>query len=167
MVSRKMEAYVPAPESRVWPMLERWRWVPVLLLALALGQCTLWAFDRAAPFAILSYTAQPARAGGVLTINADVRRDLDRDCYVQLSSSIFDSTGVRWDLGTTQTVSPQGIRELDAKAPGKLIRKVQLPPGMAPGPASLLSSMTYQCNPLHDMFRPISVDTRFDFEVLP
>ena len=158
---------VPRPESRFWTVAERTRWVPLLLLVGVLAQCTSWLLDRSPPFAVLSYTAYPAKAGGVLEIHADVRRDLDRDCYVQMSSSIFDSTGVRWDFGTTQTVSPQGIRDLDAKTPGKLISKVKLPTGMAPGPASLLSSMVYQCNPLHDLFRPISVDTRFDFEVMP
>jgi hypothetical protein len=153
--------------SRTTALLERMMWFWIAILVVSVGQLAWWAMDRDPPFQVLSYRVWPVRAGGVLWIDADVRRDLARDCHVELSSSIVDSIGVRWDLGTTQSVSPEGIRELDAKSPGKLMRKMQLPPGMTPGPASVLSSMIYRCNPLHDVARPISVQTRFDFEVLP
>lgn len=161
-----MHHYHP-DDSRVLPVLKRWRWLPLVLIVAMLVQCAMWAADRTPPFSVTSYTVQPVHVGGLLVINADVRRDLDRECYVDLSSSIVDSTGVRLELGITQSVTPDGIRELSAKSPGKLIRKIPLPPGMSPGPASLLSSMIYRCNLLHDLVRPISVDTRFDFEVLP
>lgn len=154
------------PNSRAWPIMERWRWLPLILILAALAQCGMWAADRDPPFKLVSYQTWPVKTGGTLGIEAIVERDLRRDCYMELSSSIVDSIGVRWDLGTTQAVSPDGIRELDAKSPGKLLRKIQLPPGMAPGQASVLSSMTYRCNPLHDLVRPISVQTRFEFEVI-
>jgi hypothetical protein len=154
-------------DSRAIPILNRWRWVPLLLIVGMLFQCSIWAIDREPPFSVTSYTVQPVHVGGVLVVNADVRRDLDRECYVDLSSQIVDSVGVRWELGIMQSVTPDGVRELSAKSPGKLIRKINLPPGMSPGPASLLSSMIYRCNMLHDLVRPITVDTRFDFEVLP
>jgi hypothetical protein len=153
--------------SRTTALLERMMWFWIAILVVSVGQLAWWAMDRDPPFQVLSYRVWPVRAGGVLWIDADVRRDLARDCRVELSSSIVDSIGVRWDLGTTQSVSPEGIRDLDAKSPGKLMRKMQLPPGMTPGPASVLSSMIYRCNPLHEVARPISVQTRFDFEVLP
>lgn len=155
------------PESRLWAWMHRWRIVPVLLILFLIGQLALWALDREPPFKLLNYTTHPARAGGVLAIDASVSRDLDRGCYVELSSSIVDAIGVRWDFGATQSVSPNGIRDIDALSPGKLLRKIQLPTGISPGPASVLSSMTYRCNPLHDLIRPISVQTRFEFEVLP
>lgn len=154
-------------DSRAIPILNRWRWVPLLLIVGMMFQCSIWAFDRAPPFRVIAYSAQPVHVGGVLVINADVHRDINRECYVELSSQIVDSFGVRLDLGITQSVTPDGVRELSAKSPGKLIQKIPLPPGMSPGPASLLASMIYRCNPLHDLARPITVDARFDFEVLP
>ena len=155
------------PDGKLYKFMYRLRWIPRLILLVVAILFGMMAMDRSPPFHVYSYTTSPTKAGGVLEINALVKREIDRDCYVELSSSIHDSIGVRWDLGTTQTVSPQGIRELDAESPGKLIRKIVLPPGMAPGPASVLSNMIYRCNLLHDLFRPIAVETRFDFEVTP
>lgn len=157
---------IPA-NSPLWPMMTRLRWLPLVFIAMMLAQCAVWVADRDPPFIILSYNTIPAKPGGILVIDANVQRDLSRECSVELSSSIFDSAGVRWDYGSTQSVVPEGIRELDAKAPGKLLRKIQLPPGMTPGPGTMMSSMTYRCNMLQEIVAPIYLQTRFDFEVLP
>lgn len=153
--------------TRATNVIQNLMWFWVIVLTVSLGQVIWWAFDRTPPFSVVDYTTTPSKAGGVVVIDANVRRDLDRDCFVEMSTRVFDSTGMRWGLGMTQPVTPDGIRELAAKAPGKLLRKIQLPHGMQPGPASIMSSMTYRCNPLHDIFRPITVETKFDFEVLP
>ena len=152
---------------RATTVLEKLKWAWIALLAVSAVQIALWAMDYDPPFKVISYVTEPVRVGGVLSIRAEVERDLDRDCYVELSSGIYDSTGARWDMGTTQIISPEALRELDARSPGKLVRKIQLPNNMAPGPAIVLSNMLYRCNPFHNLIRPISVGTRFDFIVLP
>ena len=155
------------PESRVYRFLVVWRWLPAAVLASVAVVVFLMALDRTPPFEVLRYTTVPAKPGGVALIYAEVRRDLHRNCSVELSSHLFDSSGARWEYGGAQMTTPQGIRDIDAAAPGRLERKVALPHEIAPGPASVKSSMIYRCNMLQDVLRPIYVQTEFKFEVLP
>lgn len=154
-------------DSPVWVYLERLRFIPLLIIFAGIGMMLAWSADRSVPFRVLNYIAPPVKAGGVLTIEASVQRDLSRDCSVQLSSHIIDSKGVRWDLLATQHVTPEGIREVEKHSPGKLVRHLQLPPGLAIGDAVLQSSNTYRCNPVQEAFFPIYGYEEFKFKVVP
>ena len=148
-------------------LLEKMMWFWIILLVVSIGQIIWWSVDRDPPFRVDAVRVTNARQGGLVHIDAEVFRDVRRECGVTLSSHIYDSTGARFVLDGSTVISSSGIAALERKSPGKLRSTVQLPAGVAVGPASIVSSMTYTCNALQEVLRPIQVQTEFQFEVLP
>ena len=139
----------------------------IVLLIVSVGQIILWSIDREPPFRVDSVRVTNAQPGGLIHIDAEVFRDFRRECGVTVSTHLYDSTGARFTIDATSIISSAGIAALERKTPGKLRMTIQLPAGVAVGPASMVSSMAYTCNPLQEMMRPIHVQTEFQFEVLP
>ena len=142
-------------------------WFWVILLLVSVGQVIWWSLDREPPFKVKEVRVTNSAPGGVVHVDAEVFRDMSRECGVTLSSHLYDSTGTRFVIDATTSISSAGIAALERKSPGKLRRTIQLPDGVAVGPASIVSSMTYTCNALQEVLRPIQVQTDFQFEVLP
>lgn len=157
---------VPSPESRFWMVLERLRWLPLLFMVAVLGQCTAWMLDRSPPFHLLSYQTNQPTPGGVLVVRAQVRRELDRECSVTFSRYLFDRFGARHEAGGPQLMTPQGLRSMDALAPGQLNVQAAIPINFPPGPATFNTVLEYRCNPLQDLVRPIGVEMVIPFEVV-
>lgn len=154
------------PESLVFQWLLYWRWIPRAVLLALSAWVLVEAFDREPPFALLSsWTSQP-RPGGVLVVRAKVYRALERDCSVTFSRYLFDRFGNRHESGGPQLMTPQGLREMDAEAPGELNLHVQIPLSFPPGPGRLTTILEYRCNALQDVLRPIGVEMTVPFEVL-
>ena len=153
--------------TRATQLLERMMWFWIILLVVSIGQIIWWSVDRDPPFRVDAVRVTNARQGGLVHIDAEVFRDVRRECGVTLSSHIYDSTGARFVLDGSTVISSSGIAAMERKTPGKLLRTIQLPAGVAVGPASMVSSMAYTCNPLQELLRPIHVQTEFTFEVLP
>ena len=153
--------------SKTTQLLERMMWLWMLILAVSIAQVIWWSLDREPPFRVDAVRVTNARQGGLVHIDAEVYRDVRRECGVTLSSHIYDSTGARFVLDGSRVISSSGIAAMERKTPGKLLRTIQLPAGVAVGPASMVSSMAYTCNPLQEVLRPIQVQTEFQFEVLP
>ena len=153
--------------SKTTALLDRLMWLWVLILGVSICQIIIWSVDRSPPFRVDAVRVTDAKQGGLVHIDAEVFRDVRRECGVTLSSHIYDSTGARFVLDGSTVISSSGIAALERKSPGKLRRTVQLPAGVAVGPASIVSSMNYTCNALQEIFRPIQVQTEFQFEVLP
>ena len=148
-------------------LLEKMMWFWIILLVVSIGQIIWWSVDRDPPFRVDAVRVTNARQGGLVHIDAEVYRDVRRECGVTLSSHIYDSTGARFVLDGSTVISSSGIAAMERKTPGKLLMTIQLPAGVAVGPASMVSSMAYTCNPLQELLRPIHVQTEFTFEVLP
>jgi hypothetical protein len=134
----------------------------------------LWGMlDRTPPVALLSVEPASARAGEVITIRANIKRDLSRDCDAEFSRYIFGlTTGsfpqpvqTRFVLGT-QTASSDMIRMMDKAWPGGLIVSERVPFELIPGPARLIADITYRCNKGHSLV-PITVNMALPFTVLP
>ena len=142
-------------------------WFWIVLLIVSVGQVVWWAMDRSPPFRVDAVRVTNAQQGGLVHIDAEVFRDIRRECGVTVSTHLYDVTGARFTIDATSIISSAGISALERKTPGKLLRTIQLPAGVAVGPASMVSSMAYTCNPLQEMMRPIHVQTEFQFEVLP
>lgn len=142
-------------------------WFWIILLIVSVGQVVWWSMDRSPPFRVDAVRVTNAQQGGVVRIDAEVFRDVRRECGVTLSMHLYDATGARFTIDATSIISSAGISAMERKTPGKLLRTIQLPAGVAVGPASMVSSMAYTCNPLQEMMRPIHVQTEFQFEVLP
>ena len=148
-------------------LLEKMMWFWIILLVVSIGQIIWWSVDRDPPSRVDAVRVTNARQGGLVHIDAEVYRDVRRECGVTLSSHIYDSTGARFVLDGSTVISSSGIAAMERKTPGKLLMTIQLPAGVAVGPASMVSSMAYTCNPLQELLRPIHVQTEFTFEVLP
>lgn len=142
-------------------------WFWIILLIVSVGQVIWWALDRLPPFRVDAVRVTNAPRGGLVHIDAEVFRDVRRECGVTLSTHLYDATGARFTIDSTAIIGSAGIAALERKTPGKLRRTIQLPAGVAVGPASMVSSMAYTCNPLQELLRPIHVQTEFTFEVLP
>ena len=128
-------------------------------------QVIRWTLDYMPPFALFDYTSSPAKPGEVLTIRANVRRDLGRRCSVHYSRSFFDSTGTRFDMASEQFMNADAIEELNRKLPDKLILTLAVPAHATPGKGAVMVALDYKCNPLQSHY-PISMILMMDVEVL-
>jgi hypothetical protein len=118
------------------------------------------------PYELLQYEAPAAHPGGVLHVEARVKRDLSRPCSVVFSRHIFDSQGTRHDIVAATSMTVAAVRGLEKAAPGRLVLAVQLPPYIPLGKAQLVTPLSYTCNAWHT-FKPIEETMVIDFEVTP
>ncbi len=148
-------------------VVHRLRWLWRLILAVCLVQLGVWALDRDPPFELISATTNTPRPGGVLVVEAVVRRDLERDCSVTFSRYLFDSAGFRHESFGPQLMTPYALRAMDAMAPGKLNVRLRVPYEFPVGKGTMTTVLEYRCNPLQDVLRPISVEMAIPFVVTP
>lgn len=141
-------------------------WVWTLIIVVSVLQVCYWALDRSPPFRVESYTVAPVHRGEVVSIDAKVWRDVNRGCSVTLANSLYDSKGVRYSIEPPIKFTPGDISALDRKSPGRMMRNIQLPDIVPAGPASIVSSMEYECNLLQEIIRPIRIQAEFEFEIL-
>lgn len=158
-------------KPRLYAAMQKWLWLPWVVIILTtvsvVAQVSVWMLDTRKPFELLSYTVNQVKAGGLLRVDGKVRRDLDRECSLRGARYIMDSQGARYDFGSSIVMTAEALRIMDKLSAGEIHQVHQLPAYIAPGPASMITTMQYVCNPLHELFRPIAVDMRIDFEVLP
>lgn len=130
------------------------------------GQIIAWSLDYQPPFALLEYSAKAARPGEMTVVDAKVRRELHRRCSVTFSRVFFDSVGARFEL--TDGVQMMNALALDAFnkiSPERLLLKFPIPEGASPGPGSVMTTLDYVCNPVHQ-WHPIPVVFTMKVEVL-
>jgi len=142
------------------------RWCPYAwmfgLWAVILGT---WGLDREPPFVLGPYTVNSPAPGGVLVFDAQVTRQLERQCSVQFSRHMFDSTGMRIDIAPLTNMSAEALENMDGVMDGRLKLRVSIPHGASPGPAKFVTVLDYRCNPLHYVY-PIHILMTVDFEVV-
>ncbi len=141
-------------------------WLARLILFLAALLVIYYAADRKPPFALLGVEPTEARAGEFVTIRADVWRDTSRGCNSTFSRFLFDSTGARYDLGTS-SMSAEAISAMDRKMPGRLVLSFHVPQSVHPGQASLQTVIHHHCNRVHSLGWPIETTIDMPFTVLP
>lgn len=131
------------------------------------AQVAWWAADRDAPFVLLDYKVAPAKAGQNTVVEAIVKRDMSRRCSLLFSRSFFDSKGIRYELTDgAQFMNSATLTAVNQRGPGILKFNVKIPLDAAPGVGSVMTTLDYQCNPLHQIY-PISMVVSEDIEVLP
>ena len=144
-------------------MMERSLWIAYAIIALALAQLGWWALDRAPPFALLKINAVEVNQN-VARFNLDVRRQLDRGCSVEFARHLIDADGYRHDTSVGQIMDAQALAEMDRRMGGRLLLSMDLPAGMAKGPAAMVTALRYACNPLQNIW-PIQIRMTVPFEV--
>lgn len=141
-------------------------WVAWLTIAVSSAGALGMLLQRDPPFKSLSYTSTPGYRSGVAFIDAAVARDIDRGCSVAFSRAFVDAKGARWDILARTTATAKSLREFNAASPNTLRIPVAVPSEAAVGPAVLIISLEYVCNPMHVLW-PIDVVLSYRFEVLP
>ena len=144
-------------------MMERSLWIAYAIIAIAVAQLAWWALDRYPPFALLKINEISVHSN-VVRFNLAVRRDLDRGCSVEFSRHLIDSDGYRHDAAVGQIMDAQTLAEMDKRMGGRLLLSMDLPAGMARGPAAMVTVLKYACNPLQELW-PIPVRMTVPFEV--
>ena len=140
-------------------------WIARLIVALAAVVLLYYAADRVPPFGVIGSGYGEGRPGDVVTIRAQVRRDISRGCNSETSRFIFDSTGTRYDLGHA-SFSAETIARMERQTPGELVLSFRIPPNVAPGPATLTTVVLHRCNRVHAIW-PIESTVDMPFTVLP
>lgn len=158
---------IRARAPRVYHVLERWVVLPWVLVIYVVLQLGMWVADRAVPFRALSHTSTPVHPGETVRLTINVERELWRDCSTTFSRYMLDSTGGRRDLVSGQFMSADNIRDLDRTSPGQLILDIDIPTTYKPGLVRHLTSLEYECNPVHRLFWPIRTTMEVDFIVSP
>lgn len=150
--------------SKVNNWMHRLLVVPMLVLIAFVIELVIWGIDRNPPFEILSVEPAMAAPGQAVRLTAKVRRDVERNCNVQYTRHLYDGANFRHDLEGVQRMNAAGLRALDARTPGMLQLTVRVPTNAAPGSASLVTTLDYECNPLHAMW-PIHVVSEMRFTI--
>lgn len=140
-------------------------WIARVILMLALMLVLYYAADRDPPFRLVSTQPASGQAGEFITIRGKAERDVSRGCNAEFSRYMFDSAGVRFDLGHSQA-SAKTISQMELRQPGALVIAFRIPQSAAPGPASLQTTLQYRCNRVH-AFWPIDITIDMPFTVLP
>lgn len=151
--------------SKVNNWMHRLLVVPVIIIVLFWIELAIWALDRHPPFEILNVEPATVEPGQAVYLKAQVRRDVDRNCSVQYTRHIYDGANFRHDLEGVQRMNSEAIRTMDARAPGQLNLTIRVPSNAAPGNASLVTALDYECNPLHAMW-PIHVVSEMRFTIM-
>ena len=151
---------------RGYRTLSRLIWLPVCALILMAMQLGIWAFDRAPPFKVLRADPVIVKAGEPALFTASVWRDPDRICDADFVRYIFDSKGYRHDVGTIQRASAEMIARYERLTPGELKIVVPTPTFLPAGQASLVTVLNYACNPVHEIWRRITVTMEMPLTVV-
>jgi hypothetical protein len=145
-------------------LMERFIVVGWILLITGVLSFIGLALDRKEPFKVISYPETSAPRGGVLQLTVDVWRDKSRDCNAVFSRYLFDAKGRRFEDIQGAIASDAMIDAMEARAPGKMLLAVNIPPNMEPGRALLETVLKYECNKAHAIW-PIVVTTDIAFTV--
>lgn len=151
--------------KRLTDVLARAMIVPVIALFVALVQFIVWGLDRTPPYTELSARADSARSGAELRVRLEVRRELHRRCDADMSRSVFDAAGTRFDLPGMDEFPAARIESIARRTPDAMSVSIVTPTGMAAGRAVLVTTLRYYCNPVHHFF-PIVVVSEVPFEVV-
>jgi hypothetical protein len=135
--------------ARLTHALQRFNWLPNLVLLFTVCMLAYWAADRRDVFELKNYLLTVGVRGGYAHLDGEAERNLSRGCEVYYSRYMFDSQGYRWDLTGMLHMSAEAVAQMDREAPGRLRLTVPIPDGAALGPAKVVTMLTYTCNPVH------------------
>lgn len=150
------------------PMLKRWALLPKAALALMLALAAYWALlDGVRPIVVLRQDIVPKAApGGTVEIVAEVRRDQDVRCSLDLQRYIVSATGARHFEGVEQHITAQALAAMTSGSPNTLTTSIRVPADISAGRARLIVSLSYRCNPVQAIF-PIESSVELLFDVVP
>ena len=135
-------------------------WGPVIVASVVM------ASNTKPPLIVHGYTAAPVHPGELITVYADVERDLERRCSARYSRKIIDSVGSVYSVEPSTDLSYHAIKVLDELNPNKLTINVLTPTSIQPGWATIITPVSYSCNPVQKLF-PINIVLKMRVQVIP
>jgi len=119
------------------------------------------AADRRLPVSVLKYEL----ATPVVKAGADVGRRVGvvryRRCETTAQVTIVDAAGERLAYAGVSLTSPGPLNVYD-----EYIQRVRVPQGAAVGKATLRVSVTYECNPFHQLWPIVFENPPLYFEIV-
>lgn len=129
-------------------------------------QLLVWSIERSPPTRFVEYYVAPVKPGKSTTVYETVERDKNRPCSATYTRLLFDSTGTRFDLtGGEQHTNAAARERIALLTPGRLNYAVKVPQEAAAGKATVITTMNYVCNPVHEIF-PIESVINVTLEIL-
>ena len=153
------------PQSRRWDdekliklteWLQRHIVISWVVIAMVVGIGTFWALDREPPFVLHNYTVMAGSPGATVVIEANVSRDIHRNCSAELTRYLVDSAGTPFVLPVNSFMSAQAIADVERSNPGKFRIPITIPLEAKVGQARVKMPIQYTCNIMHKI-RPVSV----------
>lgn len=137
-----------------------WRTVTFLTIGTAAGFLGVWLGDKEPPTisAELKPVSISVPPGGDLRVRYTVFRT--RSCPLKVERMLFDSTGTRYILPSTEFSAAPGPLGKDS-----YISIVPLPVNIAAGKAKYRAITTYRCNPIHSIWPIVTTAPDVEFEV--
>jgi hypothetical protein len=147
--------------------INRWLWIPTVMIAWSAAALWMWSFDREPPFKLVGHTVEGVlHPGGYAMISLHLERSAPRHCSVDIQRWIQSALGFRWVLSPRQ----QSVEEFDVLQrlqPYRAYVALDLPPVMPIGKTTYGAVLYYKCNPLHHALNvPIVVSFEISFEVV-
>lgn len=138
-----------------------WKALSVIGFAGTAGLLGVWAGDREPPTvsADLRPVSVEVPPGGELKVRYTVFRT--RSCPLRVERMLFDSTGTRYILPSTEFSSAPGPLGNDS-----YISMVPLPINISPGPARYRAITIYKCNPIHSIWPIVAQAQDVEFMVI-
>lgn len=110
---------------------------------------SIWGADRKPPMEVLAWTVVPGvHRGGYAQIDLKVHRDLKRHCSALVYRYFQDLSGRR-NYISPQRLSDEDLRQIERITPGESRVSVYIPANADIGPGSVVTTLEYECNPLH------------------
>lgn len=152
--------------------LTHWAWrlriIPWMMILISAGQIAWWAADRTPPFEMIKYRPMVGQPGGLVIIEAEVKRDVARGCSVVGNRTMYDSKGTLFPLSDNKTVSAKALAVLQTIMPDRTAIAINIPIEAAPGKAKIVTTLNYTCNPVQRLFDwPIEALMINDLTIVP
>lgn len=141
-------------------------WIAIIIPSLVISY---FLIDREPPLIMTGeYSVSEGHPGDEITFEVPIDRTLGRQCSVNITRFIQDSSGAIQVLNDRMHVTSSGIAKRDEKSQDLLRLKIVLPVSLPSGESHLLTESSYQCarNPTTWVW-PIDVSFDWTFMVLP
>ncbi len=140
--------------------------IPILVLLVSGVQLIKWGLERDPPVSDFRQAEVPvAHPGKPVNIDVRMKADVARECDLEYYRYLIDAKGNRFDIRGTQIMDKYMLYMLQKENPDEIKISLQVPSGVSPGRARLITVERFTCNPLHNIW-PIPLNVTIFLDVV-